>query len=92
MKNIAFAFLVFGIPFLFPVYLVVELRRGVAEIINQKVIDTSFEQVNFPGALFIQESSGTSIQLVDYADISAGITGTYVVKPVANKRHRQFIN
>jgi hypothetical protein len=92
MKNIAFALLVFGIPFLFPVYLVVELRRGVVGINHQTGIDASFEQVNFPGALFIQENSGPSIQLVDYADNTAGITRTDVVKPIANKRHRQFVN
>ena len=70
MKNIAFALLVFGIPFLFPLYLVVELRRGVVENSN----------------------SGASIQLVDYNDKITAITLTDVVKPIANNRHRKFVN
>jgi hypothetical protein len=91
MKNIEFALLVFCIPLLFPVYLVVELRRGVTETSNHTFIDGNFKEATIHVPLLSQRKTETSFYFHNYTN-DTSVIGNDVVKRFANTRHKRFNN
>ncbi|RYE56041.1 MAG: hypothetical protein EOP48_08895 [Sphingobacteriales bacterium] len=59
MKNIAFALLVFGIPVLFPIYLVAELSGG-SKTNDQTITDHHAKVASVPVALTSEKRIETS--------------------------------